>query len=63
MSSHAGDERILSVGGERFRVRLRPRRALLYEYEYDYDWLSGPNDGYGFAMSGPLEQSDDEHVA
>lgn len=52
---------VLSVGGEQFSVRLRPRNGRLYEY--DYDWLSGPNDGYGFGMSGPFEETDAEHEA
>jgi hypothetical protein len=46
---------------EQFRVRLRPRHGLLYEY--DYDWLTGPNEGYGFGVSGPFEESEDEHTA
>jgi hypothetical protein len=50
---------LLTVGGEQFLVRLRSRHGLLYEY--DYDWLSGPNDGYGFGVSGPFQESDDEH--
>ena len=41
-------EQLLSVGRERFRVRLRRRHGPLYEY--DYDWLTGPNDGYGFGV-------------
>jgi hypothetical protein len=54
-------EELLMVDGEQFRVRLRPRHGLLYEY--DYDWLSGPNEGYGFGVSGPFEESEDEHTA
>ena len=61
MEAQARRERLLSVGRERFRVRLRPRHGPLFEY--DYDWLTGPNDGYGFGISGPFEQSDDEHRA
>lgn len=58
---NAGRERLLTVGGEGFRVRLRPRHGELYEY--DYDWLTGSNYGYGFGVSGPFEQSDDDHRA
>jgi hypothetical protein len=61
MGAQAGNERLFTVGAERFRVRLRPRYGPLFEY--DYEWLTGPNDGYGFGMSGPFEQSDDEHRA
>lgn len=56
-----GRERLLTVGDERFRVRLRLRHGPLYDY--DYDWLTGPNPGYGFGMAGPFEQSDDDHRA
>lgn len=51
----------LTVDGETFRIRLRPQQTRLFEY--DYDWLTGPNVGYGFGMSGPAEQSEDEHIA
>ena len=61
MDAQVGHERLLGVGGESFRVRLRPRHGPLFEY--DYEWLTGPNAGYGFGMSGPFEQSDDEHRA
>jgi hypothetical protein len=57
----AGRECLLTVEGEVFRVRLRPRHGSLFEY--DYDWSTGPNDGYGFSISGPFEQGDDEHTA
>ncbi len=57
----SGSEQFLTVGRERFRVRLRRRHGPLYEY--DYDWLTGPNDGYGFGVSGPFEHSDDDHKA
>jgi hypothetical protein len=59
MEPNAWRERVLTVDGEQFCVRLRPRHGLLYEY--DYDWLTGPNAGYGFGVSGPLEESG--HVA
>ena len=52
---------MITVGRERFRVRLRPRHGP--RYEYDYDWLTGPNNGYGFGVSGPFEHSDDDHKA
>ena len=58
----AGSEQLITVGRERFRVRLRPRRGP--RYEYDYDWLTGPNKGgYGFGVSGPFEHGDDDHKA
>ena len=57
----AASEQFIIVGRERFRVRLRPRRGP--RYEYHYDWLTGPNNGYGFGMSGPFEHSDDDHKA
>ncbi len=57
---HSGPEQLLTVGGELFRVRRRAQHGS--SYEYDYDWLSGPNPGYGFGMSGPLEQTDDDHL-
>lgn len=60
MTAH-GREWLLSVEGERFRVRLRPRHGHLFEY--DYDWLTGPNDGYGFGESGPFERGEAEHGA
>lgn len=58
MNEH-GREWLLAERGERFRVRLRPRRGHLYEC--DYDWLSGPNDGYGLGESGPIERGEAEH--
>jgi len=61
MAPDAVRGQLLTVGGEQFRVRLRSRRGPLCEY--DYDWLSGPNDGYGFGVSGPFEEGDDEHRA
>ncbi len=61
MDAEAARERLLSVQGERFRVRLRPRHGCLFEY--DADWLTGRYDGYGFGISGPFEQSDDQHKA
>lgn len=55
----AEGEWLLTVGRERFRVRLRPRHGP--RYEYDYDWLTRPHDDYGFGVSGPFEHSDDAH--
>ncbi|HET9021506.1 MAG TPA: hypothetical protein VFN34_06445 [Ornithinibacter sp.] len=54
-------DRILTVDGQQFHVRQRPPRGPLVEY--DYDWLSGPNAGYGFGLSGPFECGADEHAA
>lgn len=56
-----GSDRVLTVAGERFRVRLRPRHGPVYEY--DYTWLTGPNHGYGFAVGGPLAQGVEEQRA
>ncbi len=61
MDATAGRERLITVDGERFRVRLRPCHGDLYEY--DYDWLTGPSVGYGFGVSGPFEESDAKHTA
>lgn len=60
MDANRDDERLLAVGNEMFAVILRPRHSGPL-YEYDYHWLTGPNDGYGFGISGPFETSDDEH--
>ncbi|WP_028048385.1 hypothetical protein [Cellulomonas sp. URHD0024] len=46
----------IEVDGERFSVVERPPNT------YDVTWLSGPNPGYGFSVSGPpldAEQIDD----
>lgn len=61
MDAPAQREWLLSAGTELFRVRLRPRHGRLVEY--DYDWLTGPNDGYGFGLSGPFVLSEDDHRA
>jgi hypothetical protein len=53
--------RILTVDGERFRVRLRPRRRAVFQC--DYDWLTGPNREYGFSVSSSCAQSDEEQKA
>lgn len=45
----------LEVDGEQFAVRRAADGGTAY------DWLSGPNDGYGFAMSGAPELSREEH--
>ena len=45
----------LEVEGELFAVRRRPGGGTAY------DWLSGPNEGYGFASSGGQDYSEDEH--
>ena len=52
-------DRLLVVGDQRFRVRLRPRRDG--SYEYDYTWLTGPNASYGFGLSGPFALDEDAH--
>lgn len=43
------------VHGETFAVRTRDRDGSLH-----YDWLSGPNEGYGFSMSGGFDPVSDE---
>lgn len=40
----------LAVDGETFAVRRRDDDG-----SHHYDWASGPNDGYGFSVSGGLE--------
>jgi len=47
-----------AVDGETFAVRRRDDDGSSH-----YDWVSGPNDGYGFSVSGNLEPTSDErHV-
>lgn len=49
----------LSVDGETFTLRTRDSDG-----SHHYDWISGPNDGYGFSMSGSFEPiSHERHVA
>ena len=45
----------LEVDGEHFAVRRSPDGG------WTYDWLSGPNDGYGFSISGPPTRSQAKH--
>ncbi len=45
----------LEVDGEVFLVRTTGRGS------YGYTWASGPNDGYGFGLSGPPVGSLEEH--
>ena len=40
--------RTVVVDGERFLVRPRPAAPGTY----DFEWTTGPNEGYGFALSG-----------
>jgi len=46
--------REINVDGERFEVGLQPGSSYVYELK----WVSGPNEGYGFACAaygeGPL---------
>jgi hypothetical protein len=44
----------LDVDGERFAIREHDGGTA-------YDWLSGPNEGYGFASSATPNQSMEEH--
>ena len=45
----------LDVDGERFAIRQAGDGGT------NYDWLSGPNNGYGFASSGAPNRSVEEH--
>lgn len=58
---HPAPAVLLVVDGERFRVG----RPVLNgpQHAYDYVWLTGPNPGYGFAISGPFELGEDDHRA
>ena len=48
----------LTVDGEIFAVRRRDDDGSNH-----YDWTSGPNDGYGFSVSGSREpRSREQHV-
>ncbi|KAA9146218.1 hypothetical protein F6B41_15945 [Microbacterium lushaniae] len=48
-----------TVDGETFAVRRRDSDGSCH-----YDWVSGPNDGYGFSVSGGYEPVTREwHVA
>jgi hypothetical protein len=57
----AADERlgtvmfVMDVDGERFAVRQ------LADGGWSYEWQSGPNEGYGFAISGPPVSSMEDH--
>lgn len=44
----------LEVDGEQFAVREAAGG-------WAYDWVSGPNEGYGFATSGPVGDGLEEH--
>lgn len=48
---------IIDIDGERFAVRQGADGG------WRYDWLTGPNQGYGFATSGPPSFSDKDHRA
>ena len=45
----------LEIDEPLFAVRLAPGGG------WHYDWLNGPNEGYGFASSGPPHRTRDEH--
>jgi hypothetical protein len=45
----------LDVDGERFAIRRTGDGGTAY------DWLSGPNQGYGFASSGSADRPVQEH--
>ena len=47
------------VDGETFAVRTRDSDGSNH-----YDWISGPNNGYGFSVSGSAEpRSREKHIA
>ena len=51
-------------GSFRFVIDVDGERFAAYQYAdggWNYDWLTGPNDGYGFARSGPPITSMEEH--
>lgn len=49
----------VTVNGETFAVRRRDDDGSNH-----YDWISGPNDGYGFSVSGGLGPiSHEQHVS
>ena len=55
--------RYVVVDGHEFLVRPRPGDAGTY----DFDWTTGPNEGYGFGISGwqgrPLSPAElEEHI-
>jgi len=58
---YSGAGQSFTVGGERFLVRRRLRAEP--PVEYDYTWLTGPNPGYGFSSSLPVEKNHDQHTA
>ena len=45
----------IDVDGELFALRRAADGGTAY------DWLSGPNEGYGFGISGPPHPSPEEH--
>ncbi|WP_334151241.1 hypothetical protein [Microbacterium sp.] len=54
--THVAD---FAVDGETFSVRRRNEDGSNH-----YDWISGPNVGYGFSVSGSAEPVDQErHIA
>ncbi len=50
----SGPSFTLEVDGELFEVRPE-------QNDTHYAWLSGPNDGYGFSLSGPRPPTLGEH--
>jgi hypothetical protein len=45
----------IEVDGELFALRWA------VDGSWTYEWLSGPNQGYGFSLSGPPIRSPEEH--
>ena len=57
-----GQEFLLEVDGERFRVWTTEPEGE--RHSYNYDWLTGPNLHYGFNCSrGLVEFTYDDHVS
>ncbi|MGO3884762.1 MAG: hypothetical protein ACTJHU_00560 [Mycetocola sp.] len=55
------DIHTLVVDGETVRIRQRDSDG-----SYHYDWVSGPNEGYGFSLSGdpaPSSLNTEQHIA
>lgn len=50
----------LEVDGERFDIRVVTDPATGCT-DAAYTWLSGPNEGYGFSVSGPWDPSPEAH--
>lgn len=62
MIGAGGQEFLVEVDGERFRVRTMEPKGQ--RYSYNDDWLTGPKPDYGFNCSrGLVEFTYDDHVS